>query len=75
MLENINLEDIINAYEKIFFKEARKLEIHVISDNLCEDNQKMKIDRMQKEMNIIEIKSINNWKMQADSHQDYYALK
>ena len=47
----------------------------MVSDGHWEENQKLKTERLQKEANILEIESIDEWKNAAKCHPDYYAMK
>lgn len=75
MLEKIKKEEILSAFEKIFEGDEKILEIHVVSNHLLEENEKIKAERIEKEGEFMKILEILKWTEEADCHPDYYHLK
>ena len=75
ILESIHLDDVLELFEKMFFQNPRKLEIHFISENRREENEQLKLVRLNNELNIEVIKTIDEWRKYAEYYPDYNALK
>lgn len=62
---------LVEYFEKTFFKEPRVLEVHVISENFCEENAVLKNKRLLQRESVHEISSIEWFKQNLPLYPDY----
>lgn len=71
-MKKISLKEVKAAFERIFFQEAKKLEIHIICLGHEEENSKLKGEHSKP---AEEIKELSEWKKKCEFYPDFYEFK
>eukprot|EP01016_Furgasonia_blochmanni_P046923 TRINITY_DN6832_c0_g1_i3.p1 TRINITY_DN6832_c0_g1~~TRINITY_DN6832_c0_g1_i3.p1 ORF type:complete len:427 (-),score=44.41 TRINITY_DN6832_c0_g1_i3:61-1341(-) len=70
-LDKIEKEDLIDFYQDVFFDQAKRLEIHIISEKHTEVYRQKKEKRLQSDPSIKMLKSVNELRTLLPHHPDY----
>jgi secreted Zn-dependent insulinase-like peptidase len=72
ILKNLKLEDVREAFEKIFFREVRRLDIELLA-NIHQEQENVSI-RTNENSTLIKVDSVNEFKKRVNLFPDYFAI-
>ena len=71
LADEVEINDVIQAYEQLFFKNKKVFELHLICNAKKEETEQAKILRLPKEPELQKIFKINEFKSSINFHPDY----
>ena len=72
-LNTLTKEDMKDLFNKIFFSECKKLEIHVVSQTHIEENEKIRAERLANEKNLKAAYSPDELVRRLSLYPDFYS--
>lgn len=67
-------EEAIALFDRIFYKEKKLVELHVLSPNHIEENGKLKEERLTTDKEVKEIRSMESFKRSLPAYPDHYSI-
>lgn len=71
LADEIEINDVVEAYEQLFFKNKKILELHLICNGKKEETEQARILRLPQEPELQKISKINEFKSSINFHPDY----